>query len=196
LSPSSYVAAGRQINVPPAACPRCQLRLIGWGGYWRWIRAEPGTEHRLWIRRGRCPRCGRTHALLPSFLLIDRLDVVPVIGVALEQAAGGVDARTIAGELSRPHPTVRDWWRRLCARAPTLLAAILALATSLDPAPVDLTTDGASAVLEAVERTWQRATRHFADRLPGLPDRWCFWSVVSGGLALAPNTGPPLPGGL
>jgi hypothetical protein len=130
--------------------------------------------------------------LLPSFLLIDRLDVVQVIGVGLDHAAHGMGARTVAHQLALPHTTVRDWWRRLRARAPTLLVAILALATSLDPAPVDLMMDGAPAVLEAVELTWQRAARHLADRLP---DRWGFWSLVSGGLALAPHTGPPLPGG-
>jgi hypothetical protein len=135
--------------------------------------------------------------LLPSFLLIDRLDVVEVIGVALDHAAAGMGARTIAGQLSLPHPTVRDWWRRLCTRAPTLLATVLALATSLDPAPVDLTTDGAPAVLEALEHTWRRAARHLAapaDHQDRLPDRWAFWSLVSGGRALTPHTLPPLPG--
>jgi hypothetical protein len=129
--------------------------------------------------------------LLPSFLLVDRLDAVQVIGVALDQATGGMGARTIADQRSRPHTTVRDWWRRLRARAPTLLASLLALATSLDPAPVELTTDGAPAVLEALEHTWQRAVRHLAARADRLPDRWSFWSVMSGGLALAPHTGPP-----
>jgi hypothetical protein len=133
--------------------------------------------------------------LVPSFLLIDRLDVVPVIGVALDHAAHGMGARTIAGQLSLPHTTVRDWWRRLRARAPTLLASLLALANSLDPAPVELTTDGAPAVLEAVEHTWQRASRHLAARADRLSDRWSFWSVMSGGWVLAPHTGPPFPSG-
>jgi hypothetical protein len=115
-----------------------------------------------------------------------------VIGAGLDQAADGMGARRVAGDLALPHTTVRDWWRRLRARAPTLLAALLALATSLDPAPVDLATDGAPAVLEAVDLTWQRAERRFPDRLP---DRWGFWSLVSGGTVLAPHTSPPLPGG-
>ena len=73
-----------------------------------------------------------------------------------------------------------------------LLASLLALATNLDPAPVGLAADGAPGVLEALESTWQRARQHLDARLP---DRWAFWSLVSGGLALAPHTSPPLPDG-
>jgi hypothetical protein len=191
LTPSSYAAAGPKIQVPPQLCPGCRRRLTGWGGYWRWVRAAPDSEPRIWIRRGRCPRCRRTHALLPSFLFVHRLDAASVIGSGLELAADGRGARRVARELALPHTTVRDWWRRLCARAPMLLASALALATSLDPAPVDLTGDGAPAVVEAVASAWQRAERRLAGRLP---DRWSFWSVMSGGLALAPHTVPPLPG--
>lgn len=188
LSPSSYAAAGQQIPVPPQRCPRCQQRLVGWGGYWRWVRAEHCSEHRIWIRRGRCGRCRRTHALLPSFLFIHRLDAAPVIGTGLDRAAAGLGARRVAQELALPHTTVRDWWRRLWARAPGLLASLLALATSLDPAPVDLRADGAPAVLEALTAAWERARQRHG---PRLPDRWGFWSLMSGGLALAPHTGPP-----
>lgn len=115
-----------------------------------------------------------------------------MIGAALDRAAAGIGARTIARQLARPHSTVRDWWRRVHTKAPSLLAALLALATSLDPAPVDLTTAGAPAVLEALESSWRRASRRLADRLP---DRWAFWSLVSGGLALASHTSPPFPSG-
>lgn len=118
-----------------------------------------------------------------------RLDADTVIGSALEQAAGGRGARPIAHELAVPHTTVRDWWRRVRARGPTLLASLLAVATSLDPAPVALLQDGAAAVLEALEHTWQRARRWLGAHVP---DRWAFWSLVSGGLALATNTSPPL----
>jgi hypothetical protein len=143
---------------------------------------------RIWIRRGRCAGCGRTQALLPSFLFVHRLDAGEVIGGALEQAAAGRGARTIAEHLALPHTTVRDWWRRVKRAAPRLLADLLALATHLDPAPVVITRDGAAAVLEALAAARERACQ----KVPGrLPDRWGFWSVVSGGLALAPHTGPP-----
>lgn len=191
LTPSSYAADGRAIEVPPQVCPRCELPLIGWGGYWRWVRSEQGADHRVWIRRGRCRHCWRTHALLPSFLLVSRLDVVQVIGRAIERAADGIGGRTIAQESALPHTTVRDWWRRVRARTPTLLAGLLELATRIDPAPVLLVRDGAAAVVEAIRCAWQRARQRLGHRTP---DPWAFWSLISGGLALAPHTSPPLPG--
>ena len=190
LSPSSYAALGQQVPTPAQACPGCKRPLTGWGGYWRWVREEHCPAERIWIRRGWCAQCGRTQALLPSFLFVRRLDVDTVIGSALEQAAGGRGARPIAHALGLPYTTVRDWWRRVCARGPTLLASLLAVATSLDLAPVALSRDGAAAVLEALEQTWQRARQRLGARIP---DRWAFWSLVSGGLALATNISPPLP---
>jgi hypothetical protein len=75
------VALGRQVEVGEHACPDCGQRLGGRSGYWRWI-CERGTLE-LWIRRGRCSGCRRSHVLLPGFLLDRRLDEVEVIGRAL-----------------------------------------------------------------------------------------------------------------
>lgn len=157
LSPSSYAALGQQIRVPVQACLGCNRPLTSWGGYWRWVRSEHLSAQRIWIRRGCCAQCGRTQALLPSFLFVRRLDTSAVIGSALEHAAGGRGTRPIAHGLALPHTTVRDWWRRVRARGPTLLGSLLAVATGLDAAPVALCTDGAAAVLEALEHTWERA---------------------------------------
>lgn len=190
MEPSSYAAAGRDVVLPAQTCPACGRVLIGWGGYWRWVRAADQREQRLWIRRGWCPRCRHTQALLPSFLFVRRLDVNAVIGTGLEQAAEGRGVRPIAASLAVPHTTVRDWWRRLQVQAPRLLVSLLALALRLNPAPVDLRRDGAAAVLEAVAVTWQRVVRHLGERTP---DRWALWSLVSGGLALAPHSSPPFP---
>jgi len=191
LEVSSYAAAGQQIAVPVQPCPGCKRPLTGWGGYWRWVRAGGLAEQRVWIRRGWCGRCRRTQALLPSFLLVRRLDPAAVIGSALALAAGGRGMRPIAQQLAVPHTAVRDWWRRVRIRAPTLLASLLALATSLDPAPVSLAGDGVAAVLEALEQTWQRARGRLG---PRLPDQWAFWSLISGGRVLTPHRSPPLPG--
>ena len=166
LSPSSYVVLGQQILTPAQACPGCNRPLTGWGGYWRWVRGEHCPAERIWIRRGWCGQCRRTPALLPSFLFVRRLDVDTVIGSALEQAAGGRGTRPIAHALGLPYTTVRDWWRRVCARGPTLLASLLEVATGLDPAPVSLSRDGAAAVLEALEQTWQRARQRLGARIP------------------------------
>jgi len=192
LEVSSYAAAGQQITVPAQACPSCKQRLVGWGGYWRWVRAGSLPEQQVWIRRGWCRRCRRTHALLPSFLFVRRLDPAAIIGSALSLAVAGRGLRPIAQQLAVPHTTVRDWWRRLCIRAPTLLPPLLRQALSLDLAPVALVADGAAAVLEALETAWQRARARLG---PRLPDRWAFWSLISGGLALAPHTSPPFPVG-
>lgn len=128
---------------------------------------------------------------MPSFLFVRRLDEDAVIGSALTLAAGGLGGRKVARQLRRPHTTVRDWWRA-SARAPTLLASVLARATSLDAAPVDLALDGLAGVLESLEAAWERARQRLGDRLP---DRWGFWSLISGGLALATNTSPLFPAG-
>ena len=192
LDVSSYAAAGQQIAVPAQPCPACRRPLTGWGGYWRWVRARDLPEQRVWIRRGWCGQCRHTQGLLPSFLFERRLDPAAVIGAGLTLAVAGHGMRPIAQQLALPHSTVRDWWRRLRIRAPTLLAALLALATSLDPAPVSLARDGAAAVMEALESAWQRARAHLGSRLP---DRWTFWSLISGGQALAPHRSPPFPRG-
>jgi hypothetical protein len=151
---------------------------------------EGEGEQRIWIRRGWCAQCRRAQALLPSFVLFRRLDEDAVIGSALTLAAGGTGARKVAQQLGRPHTTVRAWWRRASAQAPTLLASLLEVATSLDAAPVDLMKDGLAGVLEALEAAWERARRYLGDRLP---DRWGFWSLISGGLALATNRSPLFP---
>lgn len=115
-----------------------------------------------------------------------------MIGAALALLAAGRGSRPVAAQWDLPHTTVRDWGRRVRARAPALLAMLLALATSLDPAPVPNAADGAAAVLETLEHAWGRARARLGIRLP---DRWAFWSLISGGLALAPHTSPPFPGG-
>jgi hypothetical protein len=97
LDVTGYAAAGQRVEVPAQACPDCGRRLVGWGGYWRWARAQPGGEQRLWIRRGRCAACRRSHALVPDFLLARRLDGVEPIGRGLALAVGGVRLTTPCG---------------------------------------------------------------------------------------------------
>ncbi len=90
LSVSEYEAAGKLVEVPELTChPSCGVRLRPWSWYERRIR-EGGEACPIWIRRGRCPPCAVTHALLPDFVHARRLDAVEVIGKALEMAAQGV----------------------------------------------------------------------------------------------------------
>ena len=85
------LGAGIGPECPPGArCPRCGGQLDGcWRGYRRAVRFGRRVV-RLWIGRSVCRGCGRTHALLPSFVVPRRLDAAPVIGAALEGAAGGL----------------------------------------------------------------------------------------------------------
>jgi Domain of unknown function (DUF6431) len=190
LGVTGYAAAGRRVAVPPQACPGCGRRLVGWGGYWRWVRAGR-TERRVWIRRGRCPACRRSHALVPDFLLARRLDGVEAVGRGLALAAGGLGLRTVARWLEVPHTTARSWWRRFRARSPPLVAALVALAVGLEGVAVPLTADGPAAALEALAVAWARARARWGDLVGGV---WRFWSRVTGGEALATTTTAPLAG--
>ena len=190
-SASSYAAAGQQVVVPPQRCPRCQRPLAGWGGYWRWLRAPP-VEQRLWIRRGRCGACRRTHALLPDLVLVRRLDAVAVIGHGLAlKVVQHLGLRRVAERLGVPHMTVRSWWRRFRARSPTLLATCTALAVHLAGSSVPLVAEREPAALEALAVAWQRALVRFGAHVGGL---WPFWSRISGGWALGTHTSAPWAG--
>src|SRR5258708_33042693 len=98
------------------ACPGCGQRLAGWGGYWRWVRG-PGTEH-VWIRRGRCTGCRRSHALLPDFLLERRLEEVEVVGRCLAPHVTGLGMRNVAARLAVTMTTAHHWQRRFPMLAP------------------------------------------------------------------------------
>jgi len=118
---------------PPAGarCPGCGGELRGfWTGYERSVRLSRRVE-RLRIGRSRCRGCGRTHALLPSFLAPRRLDAAPAIGAALELAAVGQGHRPIAASLSVPATTVRGWLCRARARAALVASRLWRLAQEL-----------------------------------------------------------------
>jgi hypothetical protein len=187
LEVSAYLALGQQVEVGEHACPECGLRLGGWGGYWRWIRGL-GTQ-RLWVRRGRCSSCRRSHALLPDFLLERRLDEVEVIGRALVLGIViGLGMRSVAAQVGVPMTTARGWRRRFRVHAPALTVVIVAVAVHLDPAAVLLEGDSDTAAIQALGAGWQRARRRFGERIPR---PWRFWSLISGGHALATNRSPP-----
>jgi Domain of unknown function (DUF6431) len=187
LDVTTYAQQGQRVEVGVHTCAGCGKLLTLWGGYWRWVRGR-GTG-RLWIRRGRCSRCRRSHALLPDFLLERRLDEVEVIGRTLALcSAGGLGTRPLAERLGVPMTTAREWRRRFQLRAPALAAALVAVAVHLDPAAVLMTTAGEAAALEALGAAWQRARTRFGERVPAV---WRFWSLISGGKALGTNRSPP-----
>lgn len=183
-----YAAAGQRVEVPAPACPACGRRLVRWSGYWRWARAEHGGEVLLWVRRGRCAACRRSHALVPDFLVKGRLDDVEAIGRGIVLAASGVGLRRVATRIGVPYTTARSWWRRFRARAPTLTAGLVALAVGLDGMPVDLGAVGAAAAVDALAVAWERARTRFGEAVGG---PWAFWSRVTGGAALGTTTTVP-----
>ena len=94
-----------------ACCPSCDGPLSPWTSYTRMVRHRAVTT-RLRVRRCRCRRCERTHALLPSFLLAFRRDVVATVGHALVGAARGIGHRPLARDAGVPAATLRGWLRR------------------------------------------------------------------------------------
>jgi len=183
LSVEEYAAAGRKIEVPRQDCPACGRRLNWWFGYERPVRRSRG--YRIWIRRGRCPPCERTHALLPDFVHERRYDAVDVIGSALELGLSGAGMRKVADEIEVPYTTARDWRRRYRARAAELLQRFAEMALKLGVGIAKLGTDVEVAALLVLVEVWTKVR----ERVAGF---WRFWNAVCGGKALATNTTSPL----
>ena len=161
-----------------------------WSGYARWVRVQ-GRAWRVWVRRARCTSCRVTHALLPSFVLARRVDVVEVIGAALERAAAGVGLRPIAAWLGVPHTTVRDWRRRFARRAGLLAAGLGALAVEVGAALPARVPDVRGAALGALEAVRARVAQRLGRVAPG---RWQLAALLTGGRLLSTTTSPPWSG--
>ena len=188
-SVEAYATAGRAVDVPRPDCPDCGRAMGWWSGYERYVRA--GRVHRVWVRRAKCRPCRATHALLPSFALLRRLDVVEVIGSALERVLAGAGLRPVAGVLDVPHTTARDWRRRFRAHAPVLVAGLAALAVELGASAAKLAVDAEAGALGALGVVWDRVRRRLG---PAAPGRWQLAALVSGGAWLASTTRPPWAG--
>ena len=125
-------------------------------------------------------------------MLVRRLDVVEVIGHGLARTViQGLGLRSVAEQFGVPHTTIRSWWRRFRARAPTLLATCLALAVQLTGLSVQLAADDERGALEALGVAWDRAHAWFGEHVGEL---WPFWSRISRGQALGTNTSAPWAG--
>ncbi len=169
-------------------CPSCAADgLRPWGSARvRNLRGEVVagvlTSHRHRPRRARCPDCRTTHVLVPDIALVRRVDAVAVIGSALVAFAQGVGSRLIARAIRRPVSTVRDWLRRLKARAEMLRAHFIAWAHALDPELVS-PSPGSSSVADALEAIGA-AARAATLRL-GLRAAWSWASALSAGRLLS-----------
>lgn len=188
LSVDAYVAADRDVEVPRPDCPRCGGVTIWWSGYRRFVRAG-GASRSIFVPRARCGVCAMTDAVLPSFVLSGRVDVVETIGAVLEAVrtgSGGV--RPAAAVLDVPHTTARGWVRRFMARAAGISVAFGALAVELGGEVVGVIGDVAGHALVAIGEAFRAASA-----LPGWGALgcWRFASVVSGGTVIATNTNTP-----
>jgi len=132
LSVEEYLAAGRSVPVPRLSCPDCGRLMRFRSGYARDVRLAGGMGQAMWVRRGHCGRCGRSHGLLPSFVLGRRLDTAPDIGGVIEAVVEGASsigrAATAAGV---PFTTARGWLRRFRSRAAVLAGGLAALAVEV-----------------------------------------------------------------
>lgn len=187
LGVDEYAAAGRAVEVPRLACPGCGAPMGSWGWYERDVRM--GRVRRLAIRRQRCRGCASTHAVLPSFVALARLDAVEVIGSALGVLGRGRrGVRPVARLLDVPHTTVRDWWRRFRARAQMLAVGFSRFCVAVGGLAPRLTGGDVEVALAAVRSGWEAARRRFG---AGALGRWQFANALVGGQLLSTNTDPP-----
>jgi hypothetical protein len=184
LDVDGYASRGRDVDAPRPACPECAGPTQRWSGYARHVRDD--RDRLIWVPRVRCPRCGVTRALLPSFVLPGRWDAVAVVGRAVELAAEGLGHRRIALLLARPETTVRGWLRRLRSVATTLTSTLLGRAVALGWSGLDLPVAPLPRLVAAVGA--------LAGRWPGssVAGPWGIAVLVIGGTLLATNTTPPL----
>lgn len=192
LEVEQYAAEGKQVTTPRPDCPDCGTPLRFRSGYWRHVRAGGGTGRPAWIRRAQCVTCKCSHALLPSFLLQRRLDVVGDIGAVVEAVVdGGAVTGAAADAADVPYTTARDWLRRLRARAPTLAAGFVAVAVEVGAEA------GVAALAVATTPRVLGALRLLAEAVASSLSSWALASLVTGGHLLGTTTDPPwtLPGG-
>ena len=188
LGVEEYRAAGREVVVPRPDCAGCGTAMVFWSGYERSVRVD-GRCWRLWLRRARCGACRVSHALVPAFCLVGRLDVVDSVGVAVTSVvAGGAGVRPVARRLDVPHTTARDWLRRFRARAAMLSAGFSAVAVEVSGVAPELPAGADRAALAAMSWAWASAVSRAGTAAGSL---WVFVSLVTGGLLLAANTDPP-----
>jgi hypothetical protein len=178
LSAEQYAAAGKDVAVPRPVCASCGRAMIFWSGYWRSVRRGI-VVLRIWVKRCWCKPCRSGDALLPSFCLLRRLDLVEVVGPALGKVAAGAGTRRAARGIDElfAHTTVRGWWRRHRRRA-GWLARMLGAAGVEAP--------GAEELLGQLQTLGIGLSAGLG------VSTWAAVSFASGGAWLATNTATPV----
>jgi hypothetical protein len=162
--------------------------MIRWSGYRRHVRVL-GACRQIFVRRARCSACSVTHALVPSFLVVKRLDVTETIGEVIEQVLDRLSGvRPAAGRLEVPYTTARSWLRRFAVRARELAVSFAALSVELGAEPVAPLAELRREALRALRSAFEAARSLPGWQLVGL---WRFVSAVSGGRLLSANRSSP-----
>jgi hypothetical protein len=188
LTVDAYALMGRAVRVPRPQCPSCSSPVVFWSGYWRHVR-QLGRERKIFIPRVRCRGCGVTHALLPAFVLVRRLDAAESAGLVIGQVGAGVcGVRPAAAAAGVPFTTARGWVRRFAARAGELAVSFSALAVELGGEVVRPQPDRRRHAVAAIMAGFAAAAG-----LPGWAalGRWRFACAVTGGSLLAANASSP-----
>lgn len=82
--------------------------------------------------------CGqRSHSLVPDVLVRGRVDLVEVVGRALERKAAGQGHRPVGAVLGVPEATVRGWLRCVSRHGMGVAGRLMAVAAAADPAVRD-----------------------------------------------------------
>lgn len=187
LDVDAYVAVGRRLEVARPACPGCTKAMRFWGWYTRDVRVSAEVVHHLEVRRAHCDACGRSHALLPDFVTWGRLDIVEVIGPALEAMCSGTGARGVAGSLALGRTTVRNWRRRFARRAGLLAVGFCRYVVAVGDLAPRLSGHPEEVAVAAATAAWQAARRRFE----GVGGLWRLANAVVGGHLLSTNMDPP-----
>lgn len=176
-------AVEARLRAGQVACADCGGELRPWGfARWRTVR-DHGRAVRLRPRRSVCRGCAVTHVLLPTVLLLRRVDVATVIGEALHaHFVSGSTQEQVAEAAGAPVDTARRWLRRFAANAVELREGFVALARRLDPELVPIEPRG-SPCLDALEAIGVAAAA--AVRRLGPAPLWPFVSGASGGRLLS-----------
>jgi len=188
MSVEAYSAASREVEVPRLDCPECDRPMVRWSGYFRTVRSGE-SDLRIFVPRGRCRPCEKSHALLPAFCLSHRLYGTAVIGEVISEVVDGPGGvRPAARRREIVYETARGWLRRFRARAGEIASRFAALTIELGGEVVTPVSDVSRYALNAI-----RASFEAASALPGwaaLP-LWHFVAAVDGGRVLATNTNSP-----
>jgi len=177
--------AQADLGAPELTCPHCPGQLRRWGfARTRSLRSFGGG--RVWLRprRVRCASCRVTHVLLPALAPPHRAYTIDLVGQALLASAGGQSHQAIGADLGVPPDTVRDWIRRVKARAEWLRVQGTIRAHMLDPM-LPVIVPAGSALADALSALATAAAASVRRLGPTAPP-WQLIAMIARGQLLAP----------